>query len=206
MSLITTGDTLKNIVTDCDGVVLDWHLGFYHWMRAKGETVLTPYPNLYAMTDAHPGKTKEQVFAEIPVFNTTPDFAKLTYCEGALDGILALKALFPEARIIVLTAVGEAEETKTHRRENLKGLPIDELILVPLHLSKRAWLEQIEGPAMFIEDHPGHAGVGAEIGMTSILIDRPWNRDPAPAGVIRAMGWPDIVEIARSKFLQKEAA
>lgn len=199
-------ETLKTIVLDCDGVILDWHLGFYSWMIAKGETVLTPYPDRYDMTDAHPGKTKEQVFAEIPVFNALPDFGKLVPCEGAIEGIAALKALFPDARVVIMTAVGESEATKTYRRENISGLPIDELILVPLHVSKRAWLEQINGPAMFVEDHPGHAGVGAELGLTSILIDRPWNRDPMPAGVVRAMGWPDIVDIARTRFLQQAAA
>lgn len=197
---------LKTIVLDCDGVILDWHLGFYHWMRAQGHTVLTPYPNLYAMTDAHPGKTKEEVFAHIPVFNTTPSFAQLEPCEGALAGIAALKQIFPQARIVILTAVGEAEETGLYRQQNLSGLPIDELILVPLHQSKRSWLEAMEGPAMFVEDHPGNAAIGAEVGMTSILIDRPWNRDGTPAGAERAMGWPQIVEIARRTFLRQEAA
>ena len=197
---------LKNIVLDCDGVILDWHLGFYDWMRAQGHTVTHPYPTDYAMTQAHPGKSKDEIWANIPIFNRSPDFGRLAPCDGAEDGIRSLKARFPATPITVLTSVGDAPETRLMRRESLAHLPIDELILVPLGVSKRSWLEKFTGPALLVEDHPGHATDAAELGFTSILIDRPWNRDLDDPQIERARSWAEIVAIAARRFPGNRAA
>lgn len=183
---------LETIVLDCDGVILDWHLGFYDWMRAQGHEVAHPYPAEYAMTSSYPGKTKDEIFAHIPTFNVSPDFGRLAQCHGAFAGVLALKIAFPAARVVVLSAVGDAPETHQMRRDNLAELPIDEIVLVPHGVSKRPWLEKMAKPAVLVEDHPGHAAAAAELGFTAVLIDRPWNRDESPKGVHRVRSWADV--------------
>jgi hypothetical protein len=185
-------------------------------MVAKGYRGVDPYPSRYDLTPAFPDLTRDEIFAEIPIFNQSPAFYHLEYCDGALEGIHGLRGLYPEARTVILTAVGDDAATRAGRRKNLENVPFDALVMVPLHVSKRPWLEKIERPAIIVEDHAVHASTAAELGFTSILLDWPWNRPDATTSdgkpitihpnVVRARTWEDVVTIAANRSPVEHAA
>ena len=58
----------KIILTDCDGVVLDWEEGFSIWMEHHGHTKVEGYQYMYNIGDRY-GISKEQGSKLVRQFN-----------------------------------------------------------------------------------------------------------------------------------------
>ena len=196
----------KTIILDCDDVILDWRLGFSLWMKAKGWEVTNPYPTDQRMLGAFPGKSWDEIRVEMPDFNRSPAFSRLSFLPDAPDGVAALRESFPDSTLVILTASGADPKTREMREINLAGLPFDHLIMLDLHGSKAEWLAQAVKPALFIDDHPRHAEAAANLGMTTLLFDRPWNRDHAHPAVTRISGWKAVIDLASGDLEADRAA
>ena len=197
---------LKTIISDCDGVILDWRNSFAAWMGSIGEHVADDSGDVrYDMTTLFPEITSKQIFDRMVEFAGSVEFSRLPYYPGAIEGILNLRQTFPEARFVVLTAVGDAANAHELRAKNLERLGIDELILCPFGQSKRSWLDTMHGPAIFIEDHPDQAAAGRDAGHATYLVEHVYNRDVQVPGVTRVSGWIDIARHAIDTFGRKAA-
>lgn len=196
----------RTIVLDCDGVILDWRRAFHAWLRLRDPRAVLAQPDDYSMLSALPGRTMADIQAAVEAFNRSADFAHLPYCDGAEAGVRTLRVRYPDARIVVLTSVGAADVTAELRRANLSGLPIDDVICTPLHVSKEPRMAEMPAPALIVEDHHHHAQTAAELGLAAILIDRPWNRAHHHPKVERARDWTHVLEIAAARFEVRPAA
>jgi hypothetical protein len=102
-----------------------------------------------------------------------------------------------------ISACGLDPEFRAARLVNLHnelGIHFDAMFTVERQGSKREVLSRFR-PAIWVEDHPGHARDGAELGHRVFLIDKPFNRYADPEGVTRVRGWDEILEILTAEGL-----
>jgi len=153
----------KLIVTDVDGVLLDWYWAFDVWIAEKG------YRRL-------PGT--EEIF-----------WAGSRYGIGEDDAIKLIMEFNESACIGFLPAIGDAVQyVKLLNEEHNAHLSI--------HESKMDFLREHYSniDAWWIEDRADHADAGARVGLKTILVDYPYNKD-YQGPVKRATDWRQIYNI-----------
>lgn len=192
---------IRTIITDCDGVLVDWRAGYNSWMVSEGYRLVDDsHDPRYDMTTAFPDLSAQQILDEMARFNHAVEFSRLPFYEDVEAGVAALKAHLPAADLLVMTAIGYSERKHELRTMNLSPLGISELRLVEPWVSKLPRLREVGGPAIFIEDSFDQALAGVEAGHETFLITRPWNIGKDHAAVTRVSGWAELVGEVRDRY------
>jgi uncharacterized HAD superfamily protein len=168
----------KHILTDCDGVLLNWNRSFEKFMADQGHPVLQDQVHEYDIHLRH-GLTYEMQWKYIREFNESPIIRELFPLSDAVEQV---KELYAEGfKFTVITSLSNNPESKKYREENLKylfGNIFKEIICLPTGSDKRSTLEQWKDSGLFwIEDHANNAVAGYELGLNSILIRHPYNQE-----------------------------
>jgi uncharacterized HAD superfamily protein len=172
----------KIILTDCDGVLVEWHNRFHEDFPKTDE-------------GQHP--------MDIFTFNQSITFGNLYPYKDSVEGIKKLKE--DSFKFFAITSSGTSLITKAHRRNNLDNLfgvnSIDQLLVCELHSDKGPLLEKFKDTGfLWIEDSPKNAMRGKELGLTPLLMNTPNNIDKDDMGIQRVDTWEEIIRIANDHY------
>jgi hypothetical protein len=168
----------KTILTDADGVLFDWVGSYVNWATTvKGLELAQDYLKSYTL-EGWFGITKDHAWSLVTEFNGGNAMAVM---EPYLDAVEYVNKLHYDHgyKFIVITSMGLNPYAKKLRWSNLKQLfgdAIQDLIVTDILVCKGPILETYE-PAIWIEDKPSNANVGAEHGHRSFLLNHDHNAE-----------------------------
>lgn len=184
------------ILTDCDGVLLSWVHSFEWWMKRKGYKKTNCIS--YKVSDYY-GVSDEEADVLVRHFNES---AAIGFLPPIGDAIKYVRKLHEEHGAVFhcITSLGTEPYAQRLREENLKRV-FGETVFERVHCidcgeDKTEALERYKDSGfMWIEDKPENADVGAEMGLQSFLINRPYNANHSVRNdVIRVDSWKEIYE------------
>ena len=189
----------KVILTDCDGVLLDWTYGFYQYMAQRGLTVKTQ--DTYSMAGQF-GISQNGADVEVGIFNNSVYITDLTPFR---DSVASIKYLHEHHGFVlhVITALSTDPEAYKMRLQNLHNVfganVIDRLICTdPEHPDKTPYLEEYKDTnCIWVEDSPKNAIAGAKLGLNTYSINHSHNIDHVynPELKIETVhSWKEIIE------------
>lgn len=180
------------ILVDIDDVLLDWIGGFEAFVKSKGIQTKTNRPMNW---DLGAWIEHDRVIDLVTEFNNSRDFGTLLPVDGAVG---AISQLAEKHEIHAITCCGESEDIIRRRAVNIKaffGDDIGKITCLPLGVSKIDALKVYPKGSVWIEDKWENAVDGAELGMRSILLDKPYNGgQKQDERVTRLHRWCDIVD------------
>lgn len=182
------------IVTDCDGVLLDWETAFYEWMKSLGYD--TQKEGVYDMADVF-AMEKKEVKKLIREFNNSSWMANLPVLRDARSGVAKLVEAGYEFHCV--TSLSLDENTKMLRQQNLdnvfgKGV-FTKLVCLDTGADKDEGLEPYKDSGLWwIEDKTVNAECGLKFGMKPILIHHSHNADCDNTDIVVCQDWKDITD------------
>lgn len=184
------------MLTDCDGVLLDWEAKFEVFAQRLGYRFKDNYANTYSIGDQL-GISHQESHDLIAKFNASSDFESLAPWRDSVTGITKLKG--DGWKVIVITTAGLHPWTYGLRKSNLDRVfgdgTIDELYVLELHGDKGIELEKYKDSGFYwIEDKPSNAELGFKYGLRPLLMDNPHNMS-YNGNLPRVQSWEDIYNI-----------
>ena len=192
---------MSTILTDCDGVLLDWAYSFEKWMKFHFNlTVKDPYEydiaKRYQSDD--PELQKDSKFYIPRIFCNSSRIASL---KPLRDSVKYVKKIYEEHGITfdVVTSLSLDPETQKLRKYNLNkvyGDAIDRIVCLDTGEDKDEALEEWrDSGRIWVEDKPENALLGAKMGLQAVLIDHPYNKDFSHPDVTRVKNWKEVYEM-----------
>lgn len=182
----------KVILTDCDGVLVDWLYGFKEFMAERGYTEQDPTG--YAIWKRYGFINKEAGEGLVREFNNS---AAMAYLTPNLDAVKYVKKLHEECGYVfrVITSMSLNKYAYKARLKNLHDLfgenVIDELVCLDTGADKDEALKPYkDSGCVWVEDKYKNAQLGQDLGLDAFLIDLPHNRQFDFDN--RVTGWEDI--------------
>ena len=192
----------KIILTDCDGVVLDWEEGFSIWMEHHGHSKVEGYQYVYSIGDRY-GLTKEQGNKLVKQFNES---AAIGFLPPLRDAQYFVKKLHEQHqyKFICITSLSLDPYAKYLRERNLKKLMGDafiDVVCLDTGADKDTILQEYgeNYPGNYwIEDKPENVNWGIDAGLNGILIEHGHNLDyKGDATIVK--NWQEIYSIITAK-------
>ena len=193
---------LKTILTDCDGVILDWEEGFSVWMEHHGHQKVEGYQYLYNIGQRY-GMSSEAGNKLVKQFNES---AAIGFLPPLRDAQFFVKKLHEQHqyKFIAITSLSLDPYAKYLRERNLKKLMGDafiDVICLDTGADKDKILKDygIKYPNNYwIEDKPENVDWGIDAGLKGILIEHGHNMDYKGSATI-VKNWEDIYNIITQK-------
>lgn len=186
----------KIILTDCDGVLLDWESAFHKWMEERGHTIVAY--GMYDICEQY-GMSKSKGRALIKIFNES---AWIGYLKAFRDARSGVAKLYEHGyRFHCITSLSLDKKAIRLRKSNLENVfgkgTFKEVLCLDTGAHKDEALAQYKGSdAYWIEDKLENAQSGANVGLRSILLKHDHNKDQILDEKIKMAGnWADIVDI-----------
>lgn len=186
---------MKKILTDCDGVLLDWETAFHEWMRNKGYSQLkTGVYDLSLMYDL-PKDDKHNIVRE---FNESAWMCCLPVLRDARTGIA--KLVDHGYTFNCITSLSTDPYAKQLRWQNLTTHfgydAFTDLECLDVGADKDDALAKYKDSSLWwIEDKPENCDAGLRAGLRPILIDHLHNRWYNDPNVIRVGTWTELCEV-----------
>ena len=168
----------KVILTDCDGVILDWVYAFDQWMARHGYVVVEP--SQYQMELKY---DMERVDAKrlVRMFNESAAIRKLPPLR---DAIKYIRKLHEEHGYIfhAITSLSKDQYACHLRTKNLRELfgdtAFEKYVYLDTGADKDDELVKYQGTGCWwIEDKPENADCGLRFGLNSVLINHNFNQN-----------------------------
>lgn len=182
----------KYFLVDCDGVLLNWTLGFQLYL----EEVYPKYKIDLSVYDY--GLEYNLLSRLVDEFNTTEHFSRLPDYSDAKIGIAHLANT--GYNIVVITSCLGTQKTVDLRQKNLVNIFGDvfhKIICIPHGESKKEILRQYPN-SYWVDDTIRHCVDGNDLGHTSILMSHSYNQNDVPSNMLIAKTWKDIIEIIKT--------
>ena len=217
MSLVWKMPTSNRIIlTDVDGVLLEWENHFTEWMlqrcyfNNKGEKIY-PYKllpnkeNTYEMAERF-GLSIPEIRKEIREFNKSawigtqcpmPDsqtWVKLLHAEGWTFIPITSQTSDLPAQALRKRRLAELFGTDTFRNYHILDTGAD----------KDSALAEFHNTNLyFIEDKPKNAMAGLNFGLRPILINHTYNQDFSHPDILKVNNWRDIHTLLKNENLRR---
>lgn len=166
----------KIILTDCDGVLVDWNSAFDKFMSKHGHPRVPETDDEYNVAIRH-NITTLQAAEYVKEFNEGPDIAHLSPFADSVEHVRLLSEL--GFRFVAVTSISSHPDAKINRTNNLLDLfgdVFNDVQCIEQGASKAATLMQWADTGYFwIEDHMRQAEAGHEVGLKTVLINHPYN-------------------------------
>lgn len=185
------------ILTDVDGVLLNWEYAFNVWMEDHGFKKVENSSFLYNIGDRY-GIDKTQGKKLIEIFNES---SAIGFLPPLRDSIHYVKKLHEEHGYVfhAITSLSKDRNAKRLRQMNLEKLfgetVFDEIVCLPTGADKDNALKPYAGSELFwIEDKIINAETGLNLGLRSIIMEHGHNMNyDGPIPVVK--NWADIYRI-----------
>ena len=185
----------KVILTDIDGVVLDWEEGFNVWMQHHGHELVEGYQFQYNVGLRY-GMTREQGNKLVKQFNES---AAIGFLPPLRDAQWYINLLHEKHgyKFIALTSLSLDPYAKELRVRNLKKLMGDsfmEVVCLDTGADKDEILAEYGAkyPGNYwIEDKPENLKAGTNVGLKGILIEHGHNMNEEVDGKI-VKNWEEL--------------
>lgn len=168
------------ILTDVDGVMLDWLTGFDQFMSSVGYPAIAD-EHMYALARRH-NIDQLEVYRLAKEFNTSEAIAELQPLNGAVKYVRKLQE--QGFRFIAITSLSDHPDSYNYRMRNLQhlfGSAVEELVCLDTGAPKIDVLKRWEGSGLFwLEDHVKNALDGVELGLKSVLVSATHNGNLGP--------------------------
>lgn len=180
----------KIILTDVDGVLLDWHSMFRRWMADQGFTPDSAKSHMYSLAESY-GLPEEQTRALVTRFNQS---AAVGFCPPERDAVHYVQRLGELGyKFICITAMGGdrfSEQLRVQNLERIFGHVFINHHFVGLNASKDHVLELYGGTEYWwIEDKLSNAEAGLKFGLRPILIKHDYNAHCDSDDILIAENW-----------------
>jgi len=176
------------ILTDVDGVLLDWDHHFIHWLNNKGIKTPRSEPSSAKLYEWL-GLPEDVVCAWIEEFNASSEALNI---KSFVD-IKHLRALSKKYKVVAITSCGASEQIRQNRLKQLERLNIafHEVHTLGLMDSKKALLAKYKN-SVWVEDNQSNALLGHNLGHTTFLIKRPYNKNFLHDKIRMVNSWLEI--------------
>ena len=168
----------KTILTDCDGVLLDWEWAFNCWMIQHGFETTEGYQFKYDMAERY-GIPKEQVKKLVKTFNES---AAIGFLPVLRDAMYWVKRLHEQHgyTFICITSLSLDENAYKLREMNLQKMfgktAFSKLVCLDTGADKDKALSKYAGSNCYcLEDKVENATAGLQFGLKPILIEHGHN-------------------------------
>lgn len=193
---------MMQILTDVDGVLLNYEQGFRPWVLEKYGYKYRPEAATDYRMGPRYGISESQVLPLIQEFNET----QAQFLKPWADAVPVVSEIAQEfdARFIAITSFGIEPKSVRLRQNlliNLFGDIFDDVICVPLGTSKKETLAKWANSKLYwIEDYPNNAVDGEKLGLTSLLVNHNYNiLFPATLNKIKRVGnWKEIKDFIKA--------
>ena len=182
------------LLTDLDGVSIDWLKGFVNYMEHElGHKAEHLKPKHFSMIDIFP--EIEKPYLHIKDYQHTDHYREVESYKGSYEAYKTLKEM--GVSVIAVTSCGEEKKIQENRLYNLeKNFPdiFDDIHLLDLGADKTQVLSKYDN-SRFIDDQLGNVLSGVKTGHKSYLWDMSYNKeDELPENAFRAENWNIIVD------------
>jgi len=196
------------ILTDVDGVLLEWEHHFTKWMLQKTlfddrgsryhpHRLLPDKQDTYWMEERF-GLTKNEIRIQIREFNRS---AWMGTQRPMLGSQTWVKLLAAEGWTFIPITSQTSDKPAQELRKRRLGELFGEHVFTNYHIlgtgaDKDSALAEFHNTGLYwIEDKPANAVAGLKYGLKPILIDHPYNKDLNHDEIIRVNNWQDIHKI-----------
>jgi hypothetical protein len=186
------------ILTDCDGVCLDWEWAFNVWMGEHGFEEVAGSKLSYDMSLRY-GIPKEQVVKLIRIFNES---AAIGFLPAMRDSVYYIKRLHEEHgfRFHAITSLSLDPNAQKLREMNIHKLfgptAFERIVCLDTGAHKDEALEEYEGTGLYwIEDKPENAEAGYRAGLKCLLVEHGHNMNYYHEGITLVKNWREIYEL-----------
>lgn len=186
----------KIILTDADGVLLDWEYAFDVYLRTHGFNKVEGGEYKYSIGKRY-GIEPEQGKKLVKIFNES---AHMGFLPPLRDAMYYVKRLHEEHGFVFhcITSLSKDENAQELRKMNLRKLfgetAFEKFIFLDTGADKDEVLEKYRGTGYYwIEDKTTNAQVGHDLGLKSLLMEHGHNMDhdtPFP----KVKNWKEIYE------------
>lgn len=183
------------ILTDCDGVILDWESRFHQWMTARGYQKTKNGNDVYKISTRY-GIEKTEGDRLIREFNNS---SWIKFLPAYKDSIYYLDLLHRRHgfRFLVITSLSVDPYSQQLRKENLYDLfghqLFEDIICLETGSDKDQALEPFrDSGCIWVEDSIQNAQVGRDLGLQTFLMEHSHNRTRCPDRVQLVSNWETI--------------
>jgi hypothetical protein len=187
----------KLILTDADGVLLDWEWAFSVWMQERGYTLTADNKKSYYLHHHYNELDEKDSKKVVKTFNES---AAIGFLPALRDSAYYVKRLHEEHgyQFRVITSLSLDKNAGKLREINLRklfGNAIETVICLDTGADKDSALESYRNSGLWwIEDKPANADIGHLIGLKSILVEHGHNMHH-PCNYNIAKNWKQIYDI-----------
>jgi len=188
----------KVILTDADGVLLDWEYAFHIYMTQHGFNK-QPGGELKYKTTKRYGIDEEQATRLVKIFNES---AHMGFLPALRDSMYYVKRLHEEHGYVFhcITSMGRDDNAMKLREMNLKKLfgktAFEKFIFLDTSSAKDEVLKSYEGTGCWwIEDNILNAQAGLKLGLQPLLMEHGHNMDYEDSTITKVKNWREIFEI-----------
>jgi FMN phosphatase YigB (HAD superfamily) len=192
----------KIILTDADGVLLDWEWAFNVWMQEHGFEEVPGSKLNYDMSVRY-GIPKEQVTKLIRIFNES---AAIGFLPALRDAMYYVKRLHEEHGYVFhcITSLSLDPNAGKLREMNLHKLfgkqAVERIVCLDTGADKdQVLMEYQDTDCYWIEDKPENAVVGHRAGLRSLLVEHGHNMHFYHGGVRIVKNWKEIYQLITSQ-------
>ena len=191
----------KIILTDVDGVLLEWEDHFANWMLIKGYEEKANKRNLYSIEKRY-GLYKEDKEALIEEFNRS---AWMSNQEPITNAQTWVKLLHAEGwTFIPITSqtidIPAQELRKRRLKELFGGTVFENFFILDTGADKDSALAVFHGTGLWwVEDKPENALLGLDYGLKPLLIDHEYNAKFKHKEITRVKDWQHIYKVINGR-------
>lgn len=191
----------KLIITDVDGVLLDWETHFHAYMQSHGHQRAYDGSGSYWKEDEYSHLSRDEARKMVYHFNTSSWMIDVPAFKDARIGVARL--VDAGYRFVAITAMGTDPYAKMVREVNLERTfgygTFEDVIVTDMYdpNSKVNALKKFSGQNLpWIEDKVSNAELGVDMGYNTFLMTHKYNEDFDEGDEItRVDSWADICEI-----------
>lgn len=188
----------KIILTDADGVLLDWEWAFSVWMQERGYTLTADNKKSYYLHYHYNELDEKDAKRVVKTFNES---AAIGFLPAMRDATYYVKRLHEEHgyKFRVITSLSLDKNAQKLREMNLRkifGDAIDQVDCLDTGADKDLALEPWRDSGLFwVEDKYSNYKTGLEMGLKGILLEHGHNfhEDPLNGNIVK--NWKEIYSI-----------
>ena len=185
----------KRIILDYDGVLLDWAYAFDVWMVEHGYSKISNTNQYYDQTRRY-GISQVEAVSQIKRFNESGCVGFIPAFRDSVEYVTKLSEL--GWKFEVISCLDKDKYAQKLRQKNLLHLFGDVFDFIDCALDftvgkEQYLLDRYKGKNYYwIEDSVDHAESGKRVGLNSIVMDHPYNKEwDGP----RVKNWKEIYQI-----------